>query len=92
MYIQFNNKLSQEYIAFESAYIVFKSIFKVLYANQWGECKELLLLTMKKYDYIYQILMFLLQNSEYMQKLAEKEKEGCRLEMKSEIELILENQ
>jgi hypothetical protein len=34
---------------------------------------------MKKYDYIFQILMALLDNCEYMQGLSEKDKEFVRI-------------
>lgn len=40
---------------------------------------------MQKYDYIFQILIALLDCCEYVQKLTEKEKESVRNELKMEI-------
>lgn len=37
---------------------------------------------MKKYDYIYQILINIMENTEFMSGLTEREKEMKRLEFK----------
>lgn len=90
MYVHFNNTANKELQQLEPAYVVFKSIFPVLLCVEWEDCKGVLLATMKKYDYIFQILMALLDSCEYMQGLGEKEREAVRREMKEEIALVLD--
>ena len=54
----------------QSAYLVFKSIFGILLSGSWEECKQLLVATLKKFDYIYSILMSMLESCEVMVGLA----------------------
>ena len=64
---------------------MFKSVFGILNSEEWEECREKLLATMKNYDYIYSILTALMENSLCFKGMAELEKEICRQELRADI-------
>jgi hypothetical protein len=82
LYFSFENRENKALQGLATAYGIFKSIFKILLNGDWEECKELLLETLKKFDYIYPILVSILESSEYMSGLSEREKDARRQEFR----------
>jgi hypothetical protein len=74
----------------QTAYRNFKSIFVVLLSDEWEKIKVALLSSMARFEYIYPIMMNIMENSDFMAGLGEREREGRRLEVRDAIALKLE--
>jgi len=67
------------------AYRNFKSIFGVLLSDEWENIKVCLLGSMARFEYIFPIMMNVMENSDFMAGLAERERENRRLEVREAI-------